>query len=58
MSIHQAIADAMPKLSHLECDTCHRRRDVGDVAFHFRHGWPVCCGYGMRLVTQAEVDDP
>lgn len=53
--IGQAIADAMPPLSHLECTTCGKRRDIGDVAGKFRHGWPSCCGYTMRLYTMREA---
>lgn len=54
--IAQAAANAMPQLSHLQCMTCGHRRRVGDVGARLRNGWPSCCGYTMRLLTQREVD--
>ncbi|CQD03711.1 hypothetical protein BN000_00628 [Mycobacterium europaeum] len=56
MTIHEEIAEAMPPLSHLECDTCGKRRGVGDLANNLRKGWPTCCkGHSMRLVTVREA---
>lgn len=49
-------ASAMPPLSHLECMTCGRRREVGDVCDKLRNRWPVCHGYTMRLFTVREVE--
>lgn len=55
--IGQALADAMPPLSHLECDKCGHRREIGDVGRKFQLGWPTHCGYTMRLVTVKEVEN-
>jgi len=56
-AIHNAIADALPPLSHLQCDACAARRDITrtDAAGYLAHGWPECCGHTMRLVTHHEA---
>lgn len=55
--IGKSIADALPPLSHLECSTCGKRREVGDVGRKFQLGWPTCCkGHTMHLFTQRQVD--
>lgn len=57
MSLHSSIAEGMPALSHLQCTTCGRREDVGDVAAHLASGWPTCCkGYAMQLFTVREME--
>lgn len=57
MSIHQKIADEMPKLSHLECMACGARSEIGDIAKHLRLGWPQCCGTTMHLITMRQVEE-
>jgi hypothetical protein len=53
---HQ-LADAMPPLSHLQCDECQQEREIGNVGGHFRYGWPTHCGKTMRLITMKEVEN-
>ena len=55
--IHKKLADSMPALSHLECSTCHRKQDIGNVADKLRGGWPKCHDYTMMLMTQKQVDE-
>jgi hypothetical protein len=40
----------------LRCEMCGRRRNLGNIARHYRHGWPRCCGYTMRWWTQRQID--
>lgn len=36
----------------LGCLSCGDTRELGDASVHLRDGWPMCCGYTMRWVTQ------
>lgn len=49
-------ADLEPFGGILRCTTCGTKRPLGDVAVKLAHGWPKCCGYTMRWVTQRELD--
>jgi hypothetical protein len=40
----------------LRCLHCGHEEPLGDVAHHLAHGWPRCCGYTMRWLTQRELD--
>jgi hypothetical protein len=46
----------MPAISHLECEDCGRREDVGDLADRLANGWPKCCGFTMLLVTEHSIN--
>ena len=42
----------------LRCaDGCGREQPLGDIAGSLRSGWPKCCGYTMRWVTQRQLDE-
>ena len=56
--LHSAIAaDLAPFGGILRCGTCHGERSLGDVGANLCHGWPKCCGYTMRWVTQRQLDE-
>lgn len=56
MSIHEKIAkDLAPIGGVLRCTTCQRERPLGDVGAKLRDGWPTCCGYTMRWITQRQL---
>ena len=50
----KSMADAMPEPRALECQECKRRTAITRVgaARYLRAGWPKCCGYTMRLLTE------
>lgn len=41
---------------HLRCTVCGREQPLGDTTSHLRNGWPMCCSYTMRWLTQRELD--
>lgn len=41
---------------HLRCTVCGREQPLGDTTSHLRTGWPMCCSYTMRWLTQRELD--
>lgn len=43
---------------YLVCEECGRRQGLNEerIGSSLRHGWPTCCGYTMRWVTQREID--
>ena len=42
--------------SLVTCDTCGTEERV-EFAHCLRHGWPICCGYTMRLIyTDADIE--
>lgn len=41
---------------HLECGTCGRRQELGDVARALRVGWPRCHGRTMVWKTREQLD--
>lgn len=46
----------MAKDSFVVCDKCGARKEV-DFRACVRAGWPLCCGYTMRLDrTHADVE--
>lgn len=46
----------MPDDSHVKCDECGETRNV-NFAHCLRKGWPIHCGYTMRLLlTKADID--
>ncbi len=48
---HAKIADAASiKTCRVRCDKCGREQDA-DGAECLAHGWPLCCGQTMRLLT-------
>lgn len=40
----------------LRCTVCGREAPLGDTSEHLRNGWPMCCRYTMRWITQRELD--
>lgn len=41
----------------LRCTVCLREEPLGDVGARTTGGgWPRCCGYTMRWLTQRELD--
>lgn len=50
----QKIGEALPALSHLRCNECGKRKDIGEVSDYLRAGWPMHCGYTMELRTEAQ----
>lgn len=40
----------------LRCTECGREQPLGDATSHLRTGWPMCCSYTMRWLTQRELD--
>ncbi len=42
--------------SNVECSRCGNSK-VADFARCLREGWPMCCGYTMRLIhTAADIE--
>lgn len=42
----------------LVCDSCAVSRPIGDaddIGRWSREGWPMCCGYTMRWITEREL---
>ena len=58
-TLHTALAaDLEPFGGILRCtDGCGREQSLGNIASHLGGGWPKCCGYTMRWVTQRELDE-
>lgn len=54
----EKIANEMPELSHLRCEQCAMKKELNgdDAARYFFNGWPMHCGYTMRLITKAEEE--
>jgi len=56
--IHDRIGSELQGFGgHLECQTCGRVASLGNVGGKLRDGWPKCCGYTMRWVTQRQLDE-
>lgn len=36
---------------------CRQNLTEERIARYLRYGWPKCCGYTMRWVTQRELDE-
>lgn len=57
-TVHAAIgADLQGFGGILRCRVCGAEQPLGDVGASLRHGWPKCCGYTMRWVTQRQLDE-
>jgi hypothetical protein len=59
--IHDAIAGDLSGFGGVlrcrgECGT-DQPLSEGDIGGYLRHGWPKCCGHGMRWVTQRQLDE-
>lgn len=57
MSIYTEAANSMPKLIRLECTTCGALLPINkqQMARNLQNGWPECCGYTMRLITENDL---
>lgn len=38
----------------LRCMTCGREKPLGDPGEKLSEGWPRCCGYTMRWITERQ----
>jgi hypothetical protein len=60
-TIHTAIAADLAGFGGiLRCTgECGRTEelDAAKIERYLRHGWPKCCGYTMRWVTQRELSE-
>ena len=60
-TVHTAIAADLSGFGGiLRCTgECSCRQDLSErqIAKYLRYGWPKCCGYTMRWVTQRELDE-
>ena len=56
--LYGKMAAAHPALARglVRCETCKYERRV-DSAWCLKNGWPKCCGYTMRLVSDTESPD-
>lgn len=51
-SIHGKVADDLKHFGgHLECLRCGKIKPLGDISDKLKNGWPKCCGYTMRWIT-------
>lgn len=50
----EKIGEALPALSHLQCNECGLRKEIDEVSEYLRYGWPKHCGYTMELRTEAQ----
>lgn len=39
----------------LRCESCGLKRPLGNIGIKLQNGWPKCCGYTMRWVTDREL---
>ncbi len=39
----------------LVCETCGAEKPLGNIGNRLSGGWPKCCGYTMRWVTDNEL---
>jgi hypothetical protein len=57
MSIHDVIGSELQEFGGLlRCTKCDRERTLGSVSHRLANGWPKCCGYTMRWMTQRQLD--
>ena len=51
-------ADLISNGGVLRCHECDHEQALTEaqIAQYLAHGWPKHCGYGMRWVTQRELD--
>jgi hypothetical protein len=57
-TLTDSIARDLPRFGGiLRCTTCSAELPLGDIAFKLARGWPKCCGYTMRWVTQRQLDE-
>lgn len=57
MNIHSKIGSKLASFGgHLECGVCGRIEPLGNTTNKLANGWPKCCGYTMRWLTQRELD--
>lgn len=57
MTIHDKIGKEIERFGgKLVCQTCGIEKPLGDVSGNLKHGWPKCCGYTMRWITQNELE--
>ena len=55
-NIHKKIGNELQVFGgHLECQTCKKRKVLGSVSSKLSRGWPKCCGYTMRWITQSQI---
>lgn len=41
----------------LRCMHCEEEQELPDIAESLQRGWPRCCGYTMRWITQRQLDE-
>lgn len=57
MEIQKKIGDNLKSFGgHLQCRECGIKQPLGDIGHKMAHGWPKCCGYTMRWITDNEIE--
>lgn len=57
MRLHRAVAEGLQGFGGLlRCTECGAERPLGNIGQKLASGWPKCCGYTMRWVTQRQLD--
>lgn len=56
--IHQKLGEELRGFGGiLRCETCGHTRGLGNIGNELQGGWPKCCGYTMRWVTDREMEE-
>lgn len=56
--VHQKLDDELKGFDGiLRCEKCGLTRGLGNIGNKLQNGWPKCCGYTMRWVTDRELKE-